>query len=93
MRKHNAVAIEVSEITSVYNWQSVLVHDDYEELEGSTAKALLHEFSLGIKDVVLRKEFRDLDYISEFSTKIDSDDMPIVFVNNIEEVTGKMRRS
>ncbi|MBO6881313.1 MULTISPECIES: pyridoxamine 5'-phosphate oxidase family protein [Winogradskyella] len=93
LRQHNAVALEVSEIKSVTNWQSVVVHGLYQELEGSSAKALLHEFSLGVKDVIMRKELRDLDFINEFSAKIDSDDIPIVFVINIEEMTGKMRRN
>ena len=93
LRKQNAVVLEVSEITSVNNWQSVLVHGTYEELKSSSAKALLHEFSLGVKDVIMRIELRDLDYISDFSAKINSDAIPIVFVINIEELTGKMRRN
>ena len=93
LRQNNAVALEVSDIQSVTNWQSVVAHGSYQELEGSTAKALLHEFSLGVKDVIMRKELRDLDFINEFSAKIDSDDIPIVFVINIEEMTGKMRRN
>lgn len=93
LRKHNLVALEVSDINSVSNWQSVVAHGNYEELQGSNAKALLHEFSLGVKDVIMRKELRDLDYISEFSAKISSNDIHIVFVINIEEMTGKMRRN
>ncbi len=93
LRKHNTVALEVAEINSVNNWQSVAVHGKYEELQGSSAKALLHEFSLGAKDIIMRKELRDLDFISEFSAKINSNDIPIVFVINIEEMTGRMRRN
>ncbi|WP_299224600.1 pyridoxamine 5'-phosphate oxidase family protein [uncultured Psychroserpens sp.] len=92
MRKHAPVALEVSDITSVNHWQSIAVHGSYEEYEGSEAKALLHEFSLGIKDIIMTKERRDLDFISEFSAKIAKNDIPIVFVINIEEITGKMRR-
>lgn len=92
MRKHAPVSLEVSDIESVDHWQSIAVHGTYEEFEGSTAKALLHDFSLGIKDVILKKEHRGLSYISEFSAKIANNDMPIVFVINIEEITGKMRR-
>lgn len=39
----------------------------------------------------MRKELRDLDFISEFSAKIESDETPIVFVIEIEELTGKLR--
>ncbi|MEY8848859.1 pyridoxamine 5'-phosphate oxidase family protein [Psychroserpens sp. XS_ASV72] len=92
MRKHAPVALEVSDITTINHWQSIAVHGSYEEFEGSNAKALLHEFSLGVKEVILNKEHRDLSFISEFSAKIEKNDIPIVFVINIEEMTGKMRR-
>ena len=92
MRKHAPVALEVSDIESVDHWQSIAVHGHYEEYEGSTAKALLHAFSLGIKDIIMKKEHRGLNFISEFSAKIANNDMPIVFVIHIEEITGKMRR-
>lgn len=93
LRKHNAVTLEVSEVTTSNHWQSVVVHGNYLELKGSSAKALLHEFSLGVKDIIIRKELRDLDFISEFSARINSNDVPIVFVIDIEEITGKMRRN
>ena len=92
MRKHAPVSLEVSDIESVDHWQSIAVKGTYEEFEGSSAKALLHDFSLGIKDIILKKEHRGLNFISEFSAKIASNDMPIVFVINIEDITGKMRR-
>lgn len=92
MRKHAPITLEVSDITTVNHWQSIAVHGTYEEFEGSAAKALLHEFSLGIKDIILKKEQRDLNFISEFSAKIAKNDLPVVFVINIEALTGKMRR-
>ncbi|WP_044397533.1 pyridoxamine 5'-phosphate oxidase family protein [Lacinutrix sp. Hel_I_90] len=92
MRKHDFVSLEVAEIESVNHWQSVLVEGNYEELEGSYAKAELHKFSLGVKDVILNKEHRDVDYIAEFSAKIYKDDVPIVFLIRIDEITGKKRR-
>jgi len=92
MRKHAPISMEVSNINSVDDWNSVAVHGSYEEFEGSEAKALLHDFSLGIKDIIMNKEHRDLNFISEFSAKIAKNDIPIVFVINIESVTGKMRR-
>ena len=89
LRTNNAVALEVAEIGSVNNWQSAVAHGTYEELDGITAKAMLHEFSLGVKDVVLKKEF---DFIREFSVKIENGLIPIVFVIHVEEMTGKVRR-
>lgn len=93
LRQHSAIAMEVSEITSINNWKSVVVHGTYQELKGSNAKALLHEFSLGVKDVIMRKERRDLDFIREFSAKIEGDEIAIVFIINIDEITGKIRRN
>ncbi|WP_046756695.1 pyridoxamine 5'-phosphate oxidase family protein [Kordia jejudonensis] len=93
MRKHNVVAMEVSEIDSVNDWNTIVVHGVYEELDGSTAKAYLHDFSLGVKDLIMRKENRKLDFINQFSSKIYKDDFPIVFLIKIEEITGRMRRN
>jgi nitroimidazol reductase NimA-like FMN-containing flavoprotein (pyridoxamine 5'-phosphate oxidase superfamily) len=93
MRKVNAVAMEVAEIDSINHWNTVLVHGTYEELEGSTAKAYLHDFSLGIKDLIIRKEHRKLDFINEFSSKIYKDDFPVIFLIRIDEITGRLRRN
>ncbi len=92
MRKNNSVSLNVTEIESVNDWRSVLVHGVFEELEGSNSKAYLHQFSLGVKDLILKKEHRDLDFISEFSSKIYNDELPTVFLIKIKEVTGKMRK-
>jgi uncharacterized protein len=92
LRKNNSASLSVSDIDSVNDWKSVLVHGTYEEHQGAAAKALLHQFSLGVKDLILRKELRDLDFISEFSSKISKDDIPVVFTINISEITGKMRK-
>ena len=91
MRKTNAVSLQVADIDSVNRWKSVLVHGTFEELPISEARAQLHVFSLGVKDVILKREHRDLDFISEFSSKIYKDDVPIVFRIQIKSVTGKMR--
>ena len=92
LRKNNSVSLSVTNIDSVNDWKSVLVHGSYKEHEGPTATALLHQFSLGVKDLILRKELRDLDFISQFSSKIHIDDMPIIFTINIEDITGRMRK-
>lgn len=92
MRKQNAVALEVAEIQSVNNWNSIVVHGVYEEVDKSLAKAYLHDFSLGVKDLIIHKEQRELDFISQFSSKIYKNDVPIVFLIRIEEITGKKRR-
>lgn len=93
MRKMNSVAMEVAEIDSVNDWNTIVVHGIFEELEGSTAKAYLHDFSLGVKDLIIQKEQRKLDFINQFSSKIYKDDFPVIFLIRIEEITGRMRRS
>jgi len=92
MRKNSAVSLQVSEISTVNQWKSVLVHGKFEPHFGSDAKAYLHAFSLGVKDVIIEKEHTKLDFISEFSSKIYKGDTPIVFLIKIEEITGKKRR-
>ena len=91
MRKHDKVSLQVGDITSATNWKSALVHGTFEQHFGSDAKALLHKFSLGVKNIILLKSHEKLDFISEFSSKIYNDDIPSVFVIKIEEITGKMR--
>ncbi|WP_432410051.1 pyridoxamine 5'-phosphate oxidase family protein [Rasiella sp. SM2506] len=92
LRKNNAVALSVTTINSMNDWKSIMVQGTYKEMKGVTAKALLHQFSLGVKDLILRKELQDMDFISQFSSKIYKDDTPIVFTINIEEITGRMRK-
>ncbi len=92
LRILNAVSIEVAEIESINNWQSVLAHGQYEELKGSHAKALLHSFSEGIKDIIRQKEEKNPECISEFSSKIYDEEIPVVFCIQIDEITGKQRK-
>lgn len=93
MRKNGSVSLGVSEVDSVNSWNSVLAQGTFIELSGSDAKAQLHIFSLGVKDLIINKEHRNLDFISEFSSKIYKDDLPIVFQIKVDEITGKMRRN
>ena len=91
MRLNGNVSLQVSEIDEITKWKSVMVHGKYKELEGSEAKSVLHDFSLGIKEIISVKELKDLDYISQFSARIVKDDYPIVFVVQVYEISGRMR--
>ncbi|WP_417871706.1 pyridoxamine 5'-phosphate oxidase family protein [Winogradskyella sp.] len=91
MRRHTSISMTVTDIYSNNKWQSVMVHGQYKETEGSTSKLYLHEFSLGIKNLVLKKEHKDLDYISQFSSKTFNMETPIVFLLNIDDITGKVK--
>jgi len=92
LRKNSATSICISNIDSVNDWKSIMVIGNFEEHFGSHAKALLHQFSLGVKDLILKKENRNLDFISQFSSKISNDDMPIVFTVSVDEITGRKRK-
>ncbi|APY09111.1 flavin mononucleotide-binding protein [Winogradskyella sp. J14-2] len=91
MRKQTSVSMTVADIFNNNSWQSVMAHGQYEEIDGGTAKLYLHEFSLGIKNLVLKKEYKDLDYISQFSSKTYNMEIPIVFLIKIGDITGKVK--
>ena len=91
MRKNPSVSLLVSDVENVTNWRSVLIHGTFEQRFGSDAKSYLHKFSLGIKDIILEKEQRKANFISDFSSKIYKDNIPAVFLIKIGEMTGKKR--
>jgi nitroimidazol reductase NimA-like FMN-containing flavoprotein (pyridoxamine 5'-phosphate oxidase superfamily) len=91
MRKNNKVSLQVSDIKDSDNWISVLAHGVYEEVTGSEAKKYLHDFSTGIKDIILRKEDRYMHSIADFSSKKYTNHPPIIFRVTVDEMTGKRR--
>jgi len=92
MRKNNHVCLEVAQIDSVNDWKSALAQGTFEQLYASQAKAYLHEFSLGVKDLIIKKEGKTVDYLSDFSSKIyNDDDSPIVYIIKVDEISGRMR--
>jgi len=92
LRIDNGVCLEVVEIDSVNSWRSVAVQGTYREFIGSSAKINLHKFSEGIKDVIRKTEGKDFQFLSEFSSKIYKEGVPIVFKIDIEEITGRARQ-
>ncbi|GAA4810088.1 pyridoxamine 5'-phosphate oxidase family protein [Litoribaculum gwangyangense] len=93
LRANNAVALEIAEIQSVDEWKSILIQGTFEELEGSDAKYELHKFSLGVKKLIKENENKELQFIPEFSGKTHFEALPIVYHINIQEITGKQRKS
>jgi nitroimidazol reductase NimA-like FMN-containing flavoprotein (pyridoxamine 5'-phosphate oxidase superfamily) len=91
MRKNGEVSFQVDEITALDQWKSVLLYGEYEELSGIDAKHMLHEFADGVKEVILKKEKVLPQHISEFSSKVDTDKIPVVYRINIAKVKGKRR--
>jgi nitroimidazol reductase NimA-like FMN-containing flavoprotein (pyridoxamine 5'-phosphate oxidase superfamily) len=91
MRKNTQVSLHVLEMTDVYNWTSVLAHGTYEQLDAADAKSYLRKFAGGIKDLILRKEERNLHFISDFSSKTYEDEIPVVFKITVDGYSGKER--
>ena len=52
----------------------------------------MHKFSEGVKDIIRKTEGKDLQFLSEFSSKIYKEGVPIVFKIDIEEITGRARQ-
>ncbi len=93
MRENGSVSLQVEEIISNSNWQSVLVFGTFEEIKGSNAKYLLHQFAEGVKNIFKHREHKHPEFISEFSSKVYSGGIPIVYRINISEVKGKRKET
>tara|TARA_R110002051_G_scaffold206109_1_gene271850 strand:+ start:468 stop:920 length:453 start_codon:yes stop_codon:yes gene_type:complete len=93
MRKNNTVTVQVEEMQSMFNWESAMVHGTFEELKGSVAKQKLHQFTEGVKSIIKRKEDKEVEFINEFSSKLYSRGIPIVYRIKIQEVMGKRRET
>lgn len=91
MRKNKQVALNVVDLDALTKWKSVMAQGTFEQLFGSDAKSYLHDFSLGIKKLAAEKELKELSFISEFSSKLVDENIPMIFVIKIDEITGKMR--
>tara|TARA_B100000809_G_scaffold371_1_gene406 strand:+ start:1267 stop:1716 length:450 start_codon:yes stop_codon:yes gene_type:complete len=89
LRKKNPISLYVSDINSFDHRESVLIKGTYKEHNGSGAKAILHEFSLGIKKIIINEKQKDLDFMNQFSDKSYANDIPVIFTIEIEEITGK----
>jgi len=93
MRQNHQVSLCVTDIDSVNDWKSVVANGLFRELVGGEAIAHLHTFTIGVKDLIINKELRKLDFISEFSAKIHEDNAPSVFIIKVSEITGQLRNS
>jgi len=91
MRKYEFVSLQVQQVDSIENWRSVLVHGTFEELEGSTAKKYLHKFATGVQETIERTKGEKPKFISDFSSKLQGREVPIVYRIHIKDMTGKSR--
>ena len=91
MRNYNSVSFQVDEIKSIQNWRSVIVHGNFEELDGSTAKQYLHKFAQGVQNTISKAGGASPKFISDFSGRLSQRKIPIVYRINITEISGKYR--
>lgn len=91
MAQNDQVSLHVLEKRDINNWSSVLVLGTYEELDAGDAKVYLRQFASGIKDLILRKEEKNLQFISDFSSKTYKGEIPVVFKIHIDSFKGKLR--
>lgn len=93
MKQYNKVTLQVDEITSLQAWRSVLVQGQFEELTGSDAKLYLRRFANGVRAILNDKGQRVPKYIKDFSNKMDTRGVPIVFKIIINDIIGKVKES
>jgi len=91
MRKSNKVSLSVADITAVDQWKSLLLLGEFEELEGTHAKDQLHKFTKGVKHILLKKEHKFTNLISDFCSKTNAIGVPIVYRIKILGISGKQR--
>lgn len=91
MRENKEVCFNVSEIDSVSSWKSIVAQGIFKELSGSMAKASLQQFSQGVKGLIKTSNHKSVDFINEFSSRVHSDEFPIIFHIQAYEISGKMR--
>jgi nitroimidazol reductase NimA-like FMN-containing flavoprotein (pyridoxamine 5'-phosphate oxidase superfamily) len=93
MRKYHHIAFQVEDIKSIQNWRSVLIHGNFEELEGSTAKKELHTFAEGVQETISRIKGEKPKFIQDFSSRLQKETPPIVYRIHITEINGKCREN
>ena len=91
MRKNKKVSLQVADVHSINQWKSVLIHGNFELYFGNEARAYLHVFSLGVKNVITDTEYQKVNFISEFSSKIDTNETAFIFLIKIESLVSKKR--
>lgn len=91
MRKNPTVSFAVEEVESLMKWRSVAVRGKFEEIKGGDAKYILHKFVEGVKDIITEKGENRPSGLDEFTSKINSEVISVVFKIRIEEISGKIR--
>jgi nitroimidazol reductase NimA-like FMN-containing flavoprotein (pyridoxamine 5'-phosphate oxidase superfamily) len=91
LRESPEVSLLVFEQDTMDRWRSALIHGTFEELEGIDAKFYLKEFSEGIQKLMAEKGLGSTHFIDEFSSKSESEGIPLVYRIRISDWSGKYR--
>ena len=91
LKENGAVALQVDDIQSIQQWRSVLVHGQFEELNGSTAKKYVHKFAEGVQNTIVKANGAKPKFIQDFTSRLQKGSIPIVYRIHIAEITGKYR--
>ncbi len=92
MEKNARVAFQVDDILSIDQWRSVLIHGNFEELEGSTSKKFLRRFAEGVQNTISQKKGKAPRFIKDLSSRSQERGIPIVYRIHITDIVGKMRK-
>lgn len=93
LRENPQVALGVYELASVNDWRSVLVHGTFEELHQIDAKQYLHRFAEGVRNNLKDSASSESRFIQDFSSRANSEGLPVVYRINISEWSGKQRKN
>ena len=91
LRESPEVSLLVFEKDSMDHWRSVLVHGIFEELHQIDAKFYLKEFSEGVQKLMQKDGYGSSHFIDEFSSKSESEGIPLVYRIRISDWSGKYR--
>jgi len=91
LRESPEVSLLVFEQDAMDRWRSALIHGTFEELEGIDAKFYLKEFSEGIQKLMAEKGLGSTHFIDEFSSKSETEGIPLVYRIRITDWSGKFR--
>jgi nitroimidazol reductase NimA-like FMN-containing flavoprotein (pyridoxamine 5'-phosphate oxidase superfamily) len=92
LRENPQVSLLVYHKEGMNWWRSVLVHGVYEELHQLDAKYQLKQFCEGVRRVLAKQGIRPSEFINEFSSRANSEDIPIVYRIKIQDWSAKKRK-
>ncbi|MEZ4773487.1 MAG: pyridoxamine 5'-phosphate oxidase family protein [Bacteroidia bacterium] len=92
IRKNPKVCVEVSEITNLTNWTSIIAEGTYQELTGKDAfeavKLLMHDLA----EIINAEGQQKVDFISDMA-RLAEDKEKVIYRVHLEEKNGRFEKS